>query len=126
VVVRRVIVNGEAQDADRHDALVPRSPTPSKGITADPFYRQILAAHCLNEIADSKILNLCLATRSQDARAFEEAVTATMTATVTATSTGFGFRARRQAGIANSHVPTHVEEANADCLMSCVITPSRW
>jgi hypothetical protein len=81
------------ENADRRDALVPRSPTPSKGVTADPLYRQILAAHRFDEIADSKILNLCLATRSQDARAFEEAVTAAMTTAMTAAvpaSTAFG------------------------------------
>src|SRR4029077_20196988 len=75
VGVGRVIVNGEARDADRHDPLEPRGATPSKGVPPDPFYRQILAAHCLDEIANSKILDPCLATRSQDARALEEAVT---------------------------------------------------
>jgi hypothetical protein len=77
VGVRRVIVNGEARDADRHDRLGPRGATPSKGVPPDPFYWQIPAAHCFDEIANSKILDPCLATRSQDARALEEAVTVT-------------------------------------------------
>src|SRR5215475_10269484 len=105
VGVRRVIVNGEARDADRHDALVPRSSASSKRVAADPFYRQILAAHRLDEIADSQILNRCLAARCQDARTFEHAVTATaiVAATVTTavaaatpSSSVSGFRTRRQ------------------------------
>jgi hypothetical protein len=92
-----VIVNGEARDADRHDALVPGSSAPSEGVAADPFDRQILAAHRFDEIADFKILNRYLAARSQDARTFEQAVTVTATTATTPSSSSMSrFRARRQ------------------------------
>src|SRR6516165_11833508 len=95
--VRRVIVNGEARDADRHDALVPGSSAPSEGVAADPFDRQILAAHRFDEIADFKILNRYLAARSQDARTFEHAVPVTATTATTPSSSSMSrFRARRQ------------------------------
>jgi len=75
-------VEGEARDADRHDALGPGGAALFEGVSADPFDRHCFAPHGLDQITGPKILNAHLTLRRQDARASKKAM-ATTTAAVT-------------------------------------------